>query len=98
MKFFNLKRDNVSGKVISAWRRFTTLKVTITTSGVWVPVNVPKNAAEVVLKSIAEFYYGESDTADGASMKQIQLGVLDMEYIYIKGIAGQEIEITWGLL
>ena len=100
MKFFNLRKDDISRREINAWRRFSTKKETIATPGVWVPISVAKNAAEIRLESTGSFSVSESNSSDGTILKlSVELQILDMETIYIKTtVVDQDVFITEGLL
>lgn len=83
---------------VPAWRRFRTAKHTISESDTFETVAVPENAAEAILKSDADFTIGEADDAVGFTTYYERIQLIDMSEIFIKGSAGQEIGIIWGLL
>ena len=93
-----MKKD-LNGAVVPTWGSFSTCKVTLAAGDTFEALDIPANAAEVILESDGYFTYGESLSATGSKpVDYVHLQVLDMLQMFLKGSAGQEIYITWGLL
>jgi hypothetical protein len=91
-------RVDTGGFPIPSWRKFSTAKHTISADATREEIVLGDDVAEIVLESDANFIYAESETAAGNSKKKIQLGVVDMNSVWVEGAVGQVVEITKGLL
>jgi hypothetical protein len=97
-KEFTLRADKALRNSINTWRKFTTKQVVLAATDTLEEIDVPGNAAEVVIWSKQDFTFAESETGEGCEIDRIELGILDMGSIWLAGTVGQVINITWGLL
>jgi hypothetical protein len=77
-KEFTLRADKALRNSINTWRKFTTKQVVLAATDTLEEIDVPGNAAEVVIWSKQDFTFAESETGEGCEIDRIELGILDM--------------------
>ena len=97
MKEFEIIIDKISNIPIQVGKTFSTALLTLS-GAAYNELDVPANAAEVLLESSQEFTLGETNSAVGFKTDRIERGIASMTKIYIKGTDAQEIKVIWTLL